>query len=419
MPGEKQLCLRIDGCPDDFVIGGIWSVGSGNAGENLEKAAREENAKVYRNLYSGVCVLGNPAPGCYGLFKKVPAKARSLAAAVARAMKEDDRFRIFLYHLKDSAGAEVVWMLMVDRGVVQVDGDTLMSYQEWDDFYRNPPEEYGEAEIEDIPFQKALSALSEIWSGLDKPDRSLTRIAGFEDRKRRNRNLAAAGAGVFILLSGCLWWWLDAREERLLLEQKQRLEEEASRRISALKKSEFRPVWLDAPTPQAVFSEVAELAASTPLSIDGWILVSLKVSGGECRSLYERDPAGPWLPPPGAPVPRNPLQSIVSRPFLPGSFERSGGIMRKADAEKWLSGLAFGKPFRISWKLFPEEWKTIRIGRRQVELKSAWQKFSLSLTNVPLMRGVGELLDAPGLMIDSVSFEENEWKVDATLHVLP
>lgn len=427
-----ELVIRLDGVNEPFVAGGSWIVRDKETFKgNLFKMARDENTANFDDEYSGVALLEtseNNDNRAFGLFKEVPRKAHSLAYVVAKSLDytldiksgNAASLNAIFYHLNDDDGKQVVWLVIVDRGIVQTgEGDNVYEVDQSFEVQNSLVAEYPGVKIRRVnTVRESRAELKRIWESLDKKARAATKILPFT--YKRTRILKMVGAVLLLLVMGVIAWryYESYQAEQREILRRQQIEREAGRKIAALKKSEFPPVWMKEPYPSMVFSSFLETIRETPISVNGWKLAGFRYAKGKIDISYTRGRTAPFMEPPGKVNVKKPLFSVVSKSLPKWGRERTAGILRKENAERWLMQISLGHSYKATYRLLPVETKTVKVGKTSVKVTASYQRYTVTLSGIHTLSGLGELLDTPGFVVNEMTYKAGAWRVMGTLYFL-
>lgn len=428
MADHKELSVKIDGFNEPFIIGGLWNVVDKiEKKKSLFSIAKIDNQNLHGGSYQSACVLNTSDANdyrAYALFMDAPKKAKSLAQCIAMAATATGRannVQISFFTLRDDKGQETIWNVVVQDGIVQVDGDKLISPDDSWDVEDRLKEEFRDLDpiVERFTASESMGEIHERLAALNRSDIKSAQIHSFAGQKKKIIFYACVLLLVSVAGFFAYEWWEKVSEEARLAEEKARMEAEAGRRIENLKKSEFPPVWLNEPMPAAVISAVERNVVKAPLSVNGWSLTGFNYSKGKLSAAYARNPQDPWLPPPGKLNSKGTASLVTWTANLPKG-ERHPGIMKKAAAESWLAKLSLGHPWKTAWKFNGRMSKTVTIGNTPVTVTAAYQTCNITLSDLRSLGGAALLLNAPGMVIETVTLDmKGTWTIKGVLYVLP
>lgn len=418
---------------ETFVIGGDWTMVDKTGKASLMKLAKNENRDRFDNKYLGAAVQNTPDINeyrAYGMFLEIPRNARSLALAHAMhymgqgtvTSGETQKPIVRFFHLRDESGKEVVWITTIVDDIVQ--DDRIVDQMQSFDVENDVRSEYNnEIDFRRYEVGESLDYLEDIWTSLTPKQQKQCRIISFTGYARRvlviMLVLGLLGSGVF----GGVTWWGVKQKEKMDVERMLQQEAQASRQINALKKSAFPPVWIDEPLPTLVMETIENRLRVIPLTKNGWSFSAVRFSakGGTISesTQYTRGQGEPYMDPPGKTNAKKPFQSVVSSSEKLQYKKRQAGIMKLKNAEKWLLQLSIGQPYKLTFTLGQRPSKTVNVGSTPVTIVAAYQIIDVNIKDLETLSGIERLLNAPGLVIESVSYMRYKWQITGKLYVLP
>ena len=422
---RKQKMIFLPGQKDAFAIGGIWSVFDKQSKDSLAKIAKRENEEQWEGRFAAAALHNtsdiNEARGV-GYFDEYEKGARSLAMLVALS-KPSGMQSIDCFSMTDSNGQEFQWAIVVDNGIIQSDGDRI--FEKMVDYLEAEGElqkEFPDAEIKRHTHEESIKILADLVAAASKKNMIAAKLISFKGVRKRFMGLLLLMLIIVGIGVGGYTWWSAKQEEEARIQAKIRLEESAKKNIEALKKSEFPPVWIQEPYPSSVIAAILAQNSKSMITVNGWILNGLDYRKGRFNMVYVKDPASIFLPPPGKVDPAKPNISMVQVPIkLPGK-DRKHGIMTLDDAANWLMQMSQGKPYKTTYKLLPRKSKTIPVGDNQtIVVHASYQEYSFTLADVKgqTLEGLGNILEVPGLVLTSVTYNNGTWKLQGVIYALP